>query len=158
MINANNVWGLLNASEKSGVANRYNNRYPKRHSLEWPAQLACCPVSPFRHIARPCPEYRSKLDVDCKKMRSKAKNATRLVLYVGLLCLELGLVLNFYIFSQFESQNAPDGHWQMETPFQNASTPLWIGLIALLGLVLLGNAALVSSIWREVKNLRANDS
>ena len=91
-------------------------------------------------------------------MRSKAKNATRLVLYVGLLCLELGLVLNFYVFPQFEAQNAPDGHWQMETPFQNASTPLWIGLIALLGLVLLGNAALVSSIWREVKNLRANDS
>jgi hypothetical protein len=90
-------------------------------------------------------------------MRAKAKNARRLVLYVGLLCLEVGLVLAFYVFPQFEARNAPRGHWGMETPFKNAPTVLWVGLIAFSALFLLANIGLVAAIWRGLRDLKAED-
>jgi hypothetical protein len=91
-------------------------------------------------------------------MRSKAKNATRLILYVGLLCFEVSLVLWFYIIPEFEARSAPDGHWEMETPFYNAPAVVWIGLVAALGLVLLGNVGLVVMIWRGLRDLMAKDA
>jgi len=86
-------------------------------------------------------------------MCSKTKNARRLVLYVGLLCLEVSLVLGFYTFTQFEARNAPTGHWEKETPLHNAPAILWIGLVAFFGLVLRGNIGLVVMIWLELRNL-----
>lgn len=89
-------------------------------------------------------------------MRSKTKNAIRLISYAGLLCLELGLITAFYIFPQFQTYNAPAGHWEMETPVYNAPGA-WIGLIAFSGLVALCNVGLVIMIWRELKALKVND-
>ena len=90
-------------------------------------------------------------------MRSKAKNTTRLVLYVGLLCLEVSLILRFYIFPQFQARNAPAGRWEMETPFHNAPAAVWIALVGFFGLIFLGNIALVVMIWRRFRDLRAKD-
>jgi hypothetical protein len=49
-------------------------------------------------------------------VRSKAKKTIRLMVCVGLLCLELSLIIGFYILPQFQARIAPVGHWEMETP------------------------------------------
>jgi hypothetical protein len=87
---------------------------------------------------------------------SKAKKTTRLMMCVGLLCLELSLIIAFYIVPQFQARNAPVGHWEMETPLGNGPG-LWAGLIVFLGLLALGNIGLIIMIWRAFKELKIND-
>jgi hypothetical protein len=77
----------------------------------------------------------------------------RLMMFVGLLCLEMTLVIGFYIVPQFQARNAPVGHWEMETPLGDGSG-LWVALIAFLGLLILGNIGLVVTIRRAFKELR----
>ena len=72
---------------------------------------------------------------------------------VGLLCLELSLIIGFYILPQFQARNAPVGHWEMETPLGNGPG-LWLALMVFLGLLALGNIALIIMIWRSVKKLK----
>jgi hypothetical protein len=76
-------------------------------------------------------------------------------MFVGLLCLEVSLIIGFYILPQFQARNAPLGHWEMETPLHN-SPGLWVALIAFLGLVSLGNIGLVVMIRRAFKELKTN--
>jgi hypothetical protein len=78
------------------------------------------------------------------------------MMWVGLLCLEMGLVLGFYIVPQFQAPNVPLGHWEMETPLHD-SPGLWVALIAFLGLLTLGNIGLIIVIWRRFKDLKVND-
>jgi hypothetical protein len=76
--------------------------------------------------------------------------------YVALLCLELSLIVGFYVIPEFQARNAPVGHWEMETPLHN-SPGLWAALIASLGLITLGNIGLITMIRRAYKDLKAND-
>ena len=89
-------------------------------------------------------------------VRSKAKKTIRLMVCVGLLCLELSLMIGFYILPQFQAWDAPVGHWEMETPLGNGPG-LWLALIVFLGLLAPGNIGLIIMIWRSVKKLRIND-
>ena len=89
-------------------------------------------------------------------VRSKAKKTIRLMVCVGLLCLELSLIIGFYILPQFQARNAPVGHWEMETPLGN-DPGLWLALIVFLGLLALGNIALIIMICRSFKKLKIND-
>jgi hypothetical protein len=87
---------------------------------------------------------------------AKTKKAMRLMVYLGLLCLETILLIGFYIIPQFQARNAPEGHWEMETPLHDGPA-LWIALVAFLGLVTAGNVGLIIMIWRGFKDLKAND-
>ncbi len=87
---------------------------------------------------------------------SKTKKAIRLMIWVGFLCLEMSLIIGFYVFPQFQARNAPAGHWEMETPLQDGPG-LWIALIAFLGLLTVGNIGLIIMIWRAFKDLKVND-
>ena len=78
----------------------------------------------------------------------------RLLVWIGLLCLEMGLIVGFYVVPQFQARNAPVGHWEMERP---DGPGLWVAVIALLGLFTLGNIGLVVVIWGRFKDLRVND-
>jgi hypothetical protein len=46
-------------------------------------------------------------------------------------------------------------YWKNSRVRRNASVAVWIALIAFLGLILLGNIALVVTIWRGFKDLKA---
>jgi hypothetical protein len=74
-------------------------------------------------------------------------------MFVGLLCLEIALIISFYILPQFQERVAPFGHWEMETPLRD-SPGMWGALIAFLGLLALGNIALIVLIWRSFKELK----
>jgi len=78
------------------------------------------------------------------------------MMWVGLLCLEMSLVTAFYIIPQFQARNAPEGHWEMETPLHE-SPGLWVALLALLGLFALGNIGLIILIWRGFKDLKVSE-
>ena len=67
-------------------------------------------------------------------VRSKAKKAIRLMVCVELLCLELSLMIGFYMLPQFQAWDAPVGHWEMETPLGNGPG-LWLALIVFLELL-----------------------
>ena len=88
-------------------------------------------------------------------MGSMAKK-TRLTMWVGLLCLELSLIVGFYVVPQFQARNAPAGHWEGETPLGNGAG-LWFALIVFLALLAVGNVGLIIMIWRAFKDLRASD-
>lgn len=88
--------------------------------------------------------------------RSRTKKAMRLTLWIGLLCLEIGLIGAFYAVPQFRALNAPVGHWEMETP-SFAGIGLRIALIAFLGIFTLGNIGLILTIWRRYKDLKVED-
>jgi len=76
------------------------------------------------------------------------------MLWVGLLCLEMSLVIGFYVVPQIEALNAPVGHWEMEAPH---GPGLWAAVIAFFGLLVLGNIGLVIVVWRRFKDLKANN-
>lgn len=78
------------------------------------------------------------------------------MMWVGLLCLELGLIIGFYIYPQFQARNAPVGHWEMETPLHDGPE-LWMILITFLGLLAVGNVGLIIMIWRGFKDLKVDD-
>jgi len=85
------------------------------------------------------------------------------MMWVGLLCLETPLAIWFYVFPwfyvalpQFQVGNAPQGHWEMETPLRD-SPWLWAALIAFYGVLILGNVGLIIVIWRRFKDLKLND-
>jgi len=87
-------------------------------------------------------------------VRLRTKKIVRLALWIGLLCLEAGLVLAFYVGPQFQARNAPPGHWEMETP-RLGGVVLWIALILAVAIFTLGNIGLILIIWRRYKNLKA---
>ena len=49
-------------------------------------------------------------------MRSKPTKVLRFVMFLGLLILELGLVVGFYILPLFQARNVPATHLEMEIP------------------------------------------
>jgi hypothetical protein len=79
----------------------------------------------------------------------------RLMILVGLLCLEMSLIIGFYILPQFQARNATLGHWEMEMPLRY-SPGMWPVLIAFLGLLTFGNIGLMVMIWRAFKELKIN--
>ncbi len=76
-------------------------------------------------------------------------------MWVGLLCLETGLVLAFYVVPQFQARHAPVGHWESETPL-HGSPEAWVTLVVFLTLLTLGNVGLIITIWRGFNDLRAS--
>jgi hypothetical protein len=88
--------------------------------------------------------------------RSKITKGVRLIVFAGILVVELSLIAAFYVVPQFEARNAPAGHWEMETPLRNSS---WLpfALIGFLSVFALGNIGLLITIWRAVKGLKVND-
>jgi len=88
---------------------------------------------------------------------SRTKRTLRFVMLLGLLVLEVGLVIGFYVVPEFHAQKyAPLGHWEMETPLRD-SPGMRVGLIAFFGLFTLGNAGLIILLWRAFKDLKVND-
>ena len=83
------------------------------------------------------------------------KKIAPLALWLGLLCVETGLVLTLYVVPQFQARNAPVGHWQMEIP-SLSGIGLWIALILVVGIFTLGNLGLILTIWRKYKDLKVN--
>jgi hypothetical protein len=75
----------------------------------------------------------SSMDAHLRK-----KTIVQLALWIGLLSVEAGLVLAFYVVPQFHARNAPPGHWEMETP-RLGSIGLSIALILAVGTFTLGN-------------------
>lgn len=80
----------------------------------------------------------------------------RLMLWIGLLCLEMSLIIGFYVVPQFRARNAPAGHWELESP-RTDSPLLWLALLTFLGLFTLGNIGLIVKIWRRFRDLWVND-
>lgn len=89
-------------------------------------------------------------------VRSKIRKALRLIVFAGILVVELSLIAVFCVVPQFEVRNAPAGHWEMETPLRNSSWLPFV-LIGFLGIFALGNIGLVITIWRAVKGLKVSD-
>lgn len=89
-------------------------------------------------------------------MGSSTAKKTRLMMWVGLLCLELSLIVSFYVVPEFQARNAPEGHWEMEHPLGNGPA-LWVALIVFLGLLTLGNIGLIIVIWRAFKDFKTGD-
>jgi len=87
-------------------------------------------------------------------VRLPTKKIVRLALWIGLLCVEAGLVLAFYVVPQFQARSAPPGHWEMETP-PLGGIGLWIALILAVETFTLGNIGLILTIWRQYKDLKA---
>jgi hypothetical protein len=88
-------------------------------------------------------------------MRPRSMRTMRLMIFVGLLCLEMSLIIGFYILPQFQARNAPLGHWEMEAPLRD-SPEVWAVPIAFLGLLTFGNIGLMVMIWRAFKELKIN--
>jgi hypothetical protein len=88
-------------------------------------------------------------------MRGRTKKIIRLTLWIGLLCVEAGLVFAFYVVPQFQARNAPLGNWEMETP-RFGGIGLWIALILAIGIFTLGNIGLILTIWRRYKDLKVD--
>jgi hypothetical protein len=79
-------------------------------------------------------------------MRSKPTKVLRFVMFLGLLVLELGLVVGFYILPQFQARNAPATHLEMEAPLHD-SLGMRVAVIAYLGLLAVGNLGLMTMVW-----------
>jgi len=75
-------------------------------------------------------------------------------MWTGLLCVETGLVLAFYVVPQFQARTTPPGHWEMETP-RLGGIGLSIALLLVVGIFTLGNIGLILTIWRQYKDLKA---
>ena len=88
-------------------------------------------------------------------LRLRTKKIVRLALWIGLLCVEAGLVFAFYVVPQFQARNAPLGHWEMETP-RLGSIGVWITLVLGVGIFTLGNIGLLLTIWRKRKDLKVD--
>jgi hypothetical protein len=86
-------------------------------------------------------------------VRTRSEQKVRLVLFVGLPCLEISLVVAFYVVPQFQGLNAPIGHWEMETPLRG-SPGTSLALIAFLGLLILGNVGLIAVIRQTLNKLK----
>jgi hypothetical protein len=89
-------------------------------------------------------------------MRSKPTKVLRFVMFLGLLVLELGLIVGFYILPQFQARNAPATHLEMETPLQD-SLGMRVAVIAYLGLLAVGNLGLMTMVWRAFKELKTTE-
>ena len=89
-------------------------------------------------------------------MRSKPTKVLRFVMFLGLLVLELGLIVGFYILPQFQARNAPATHLEMETPLHD-SPGVRVAVIAYLGLPAVGNLGLMTMVWRAFKELKTTE-
>ena len=89
-------------------------------------------------------------------MRSRATKVLRFGMFLGLLVLEMGLIVGFYILPQFQARNAPAGHWEMETPLHD-SPGMRLAVIAFLGLVAVGTIGLMTMVWRAFKELKIHE-
>ena len=89
-------------------------------------------------------------------MRTRSEQRVRLALFVGLFCLEMSLVIAFYVVPQFQALNVPTGHWEMETPLR-LSPGTSLALIAFLGLLILGNIGLIAMIRRTLNELKTQN-
>jgi len=89
-------------------------------------------------------------------MRSKPAKVLRFVMFLGLLVLELGLIVGFYILPQFQARNAPATHLEMETPLHD-SLGMRVAVIAYLGLLAVGNLGLMTMVWRAFKELKTTE-
>jgi hypothetical protein len=87
-------------------------------------------------------------------VHAKMRKTVRLIFWIALLCLEIGLIIALYIVPQFQARNAPLGHWEGEIP---RGPLLLLAGIALFVIFLVGNIGLVVQIWRRFKDLRVND-
>jgi len=74
-------------------------------------------------------------------------------MYIGLLCLEVILIIRFYVLPQLQARHAPVGHWEQETPLHDSSG-VRIALLVFLALIILGNCGLVIRIWQGFKDIR----
>jgi hypothetical protein len=75
----------------------------------------------------------------------------------GLLLLEASLVICFYVIPELRAQKySPFGNWEMETPLHD-SPGMDVGLVAFLGLFVLGNVGLMILVWRAFKDLVSDD-
>lgn len=86
-------------------------------------------------------------------MGSEPTKVLRFVMFLGLLVLELGLIVGFYILPQFQARNAPATHLEMEIPLHD-SFMTRVALIAYFGLLAVGNLGLVTMVWRAFKELK----
>ena len=89
-------------------------------------------------------------------MRSKPTKVLRFVMFLGLLILELGLVVGFYILPLFQARNAPATHLEMEIPLPD-SLGLRVAVIAYWGLLAVGNLGLMTMVWRAFKELKTTE-
>jgi Na+/H+ antiporter NhaA len=86
-------------------------------------------------------------------MRSKPTKVLRFVMFLGLLILELGLIVAFYILPLFQARNAPATQLEMEMPLPD-SLGLRVAVIAYWGLLAVGNLGLMTMVWRAFKELK----
>ena len=89
-------------------------------------------------------------------MREITIRKLRLVMFAALFFVELGFLITFYIVPQFQSRNAPMGHWEKEIPFRDGPAA-WVALVALITLLALGNIGLIVAMWRAYRGLKAGD-
>lgn len=80
----------------------------------------------------------------------------QLMMWLGLFCLEISLIIEFYVVPQYQARNAPVGHWELESPLHDGPG-LWVVLIAYMALFIVGNVGLIVVIWRQFRNLKVND-
>jgi len=80
----------------------------------------------------------------------------RLAMFVRLFCMEMSLIIGFYIAPEFQARYAPVGHWEMETPLRDGPG-MRIALVAFLGLLMVGNIGLMVMIRRAFKELKINN-
>ena len=85
-------------------------------------------------------------------MRSRSTKIVRLVVFLGLLALEMSLIFGFWIFPQFEARNAPDAHLEMESPLRD-SMGTRVAIVAFLSLLAAGNVGLIIAVRRAFKEL-----
>ncbi len=89
-------------------------------------------------------------------MNSKPTKVLRFVMFLGLLVLESGLIVGFYILPQFQARNAPATHLEMETPLHD-SPGVRVAVIAYLGLLAVGNLGIMTMAWRAFKELKTTE-
>jgi len=89
-------------------------------------------------------------------MRSKPTKVLRFAMFLGLLVLELGLIVGFYILPLFQARNAPATHLEMGMPLHD-SLGLRVAVIAYLGLIAVGNLGLMTMVWRAFKELKTTE-
>jgi hypothetical protein len=87
-------------------------------------------------------------------MRSKSTRVLRFAMFSGLLVLELGLIVAFYILPQIQARNSPATGLGNEMPFRDG-LGMRVAVIAYLSLLVVGNLGLVALVWRSYKQLKA---
>src|SRR5580658_1512586 len=105
--------------------------------------------------ARPVAPMPARCHDPCVRFHSVTARTLRLVMWAGLLALEVAVVVRYFAIPQFQSrQYAPPtlGHWEAETPFHN-SPVLGVAAIVLLVIFVSANAALIVVVWRAFKDL-----